>query len=116
MNTACAYETERQNKKKLLGQPWPATITAPIYPPASAPVKPVTKAVTAPVQLPTSPSTCHKCVTVNLKLNGKKKVFFYIVQVNTLRQRKMLYQMQFTTAIATALPFAVAKVEGCIYK
>ena len=53
MNTACAYETERQNKKKLLGQPWPATITAPIYPPASAPVKPVTKAVTAPVQLPT---------------------------------------------------------------
>lgn len=26
MNTACAYETERQNKKKLLGQPRPATI------------------------------------------------------------------------------------------
>jgi hypothetical protein len=28
MNTACAYETERQNKKKLLGQPRPATIHA----------------------------------------------------------------------------------------
>ena len=26
MNTACAYETERQNKRKLLGQPRPATI------------------------------------------------------------------------------------------